>query len=235
MRRKEALDAFFAELDEEKCARSPVCVLDTWDRYIAPVHEHTHVGIDSGLFHVAKKIAKALDTVRKQGLAKADAATRKKFKKKQFLILKRGERRDETSRETLLALTLENERLCRAHRLKEQARGIFEERDEDIALQLLEWWFANVKDANVAPFNAVVKTLTSYLDGIVSYSRHRPPMPRTKPSTPSRDQYHQTESLQLSRSRVFQAEDPPPSIWEVILKERIAFIRILVLLKSSNI
>ena len=43
------------------------------------------------------------------------------------------------------------------------------------------------------------------------------------------------ESLQPSRSRASQAEDPPPSIWDRIIKGKNAFIGILILLKASNI
>jgi transposase len=44
-RRKEALDAFFAELGAEKCARIEVCILDMWDPYIAAIHENTNAEI----------------------------------------------------------------------------------------------------------------------------------------------------------------------------------------------
>jgi transposase len=149
-RKKETLDAFFTELGAEKCARIEVCVLDMWGPYIASVHEHTHAEIFYDLVHVAQKITDAVDTVRKQEFEKADATTRQKFKKKRFLILKRGKKLDEEKRETLTALMAENERLYPAYLLKEQALDIFEERDEATALQRLERWFENVKAANLS-------------------------------------------------------------------------------------
>jgi transposase len=172
-RKKETLDAFFTELGAEKRARIEVCVLDMWDPYIASIHEHTHAEIVYDLFHVAKKITDAVDTIRKQEFEKADVATRKKFKKKRFLILKRGKKLDEEKRETLTTLMAENERLYQAYLLKEQALDIFEERYEANALQRLKRWFANVKAANLSPFDVVVKTITAYLDGIVNYFRYR--------------------------------------------------------------
>jgi transposase len=172
-RRKETLDAFFTELGEEKCACIEVCVLDMWDPYIASIHGHTHAEIVYDLFHVVKKITEAVDKVRRQEFANADMETRKKFKKKRFLILKRGKRLDEEKRETLNALMVDNERLYQAYLLKEQALDIFDERDEATALQRLERWFANVKAAKLAPFDAVVKTITSYFDGILNYFRYR--------------------------------------------------------------
>jgi transposase len=144
-----------------------------WDPYIASIHEHTHAAIVYDLFHVANRINDALDTVRKQEFNKADATTRKKFKKKRFLILKRGKRLDGESREKLTTLMTENERLYQAYLLKEQALDIFDEKDEVTALQRLIRWFENVKEANLAPFDTVVKTITSYLDGIVNYFKHR--------------------------------------------------------------
>jgi transposase len=50
---------------------------------------------------------------------------------------------------------------------------VFDERDEATALPRLERWFANVKATGLAPFDAVVKTITSYLDGILNYFRYR--------------------------------------------------------------
>jgi transposase len=172
-RKKETLDAFFTELGAEKCVRIEVCVLDMCDPYIASIREHTHAESVYDLFHVAKKITDAVDIVSKQEFEKADTATRKKFKKKRFLILKRETKLDEEKREMLTALMAENERLYLAYLLKEQALDIFEERDEATALQRLERWFANVKAANLSPFDAVVKTITTYLDGIVNYFRYR--------------------------------------------------------------
>jgi transposase len=172
-RRKEALDAFFAELGEEKCARIQICVIDMWDPYIASIRENTSAEIVFDLFHVAQKITEAVDEVRKEEFAKADAVTRKKFKKKRFLILKRGKRLDEGARETLNILMAENERLYQSYLLKEQALDIFEEKDEDTALQRLEQWFQNVKEAGLAPFEAVVKTIKAYSHGIANYFKYR--------------------------------------------------------------
>jgi transposase len=107
--------------------------------------------------------------VRRQEFANADVATRKKYKKKRFLILKRGKRLHEEKRETLHALMAENERLYQAYLLKEQALDIFDERDEATALNRLDKWFENVKEAGILQFDAVVTTIKSYLYGIVNY------------------------------------------------------------------
>jgi len=99
-----------------------------WDPYIASVKENTCAEIVFDKFHVARKITEALDKVRKQEFAKADAKTRKKFKKKRFIILKRNKRLDDKRKETLNELMKENRRLYQAYLLKEQALDIFDEK-----------------------------------------------------------------------------------------------------------
>ena len=80
---------------------------------------------------------------------------------------------DEEKRETLHALMVDNERLYQAYLLKEQALDIFDERDEATALNRLDKWFENVKEAGISQFDAVVKTITSYFYGIVNYFKYR--------------------------------------------------------------
>jgi transposase len=172
-RKKTALDAFFKELGETKSSQIQVFVMDTWDPYIASVHENTNAEIVFDAFHVARKITEAVDTVRKQEFAKADVETRKKYKKKRFLILKRGKKLDEEKRETLNALMVDNERLYQAYLLKEQALDIFDEQDEENALKRLDNWFENVKEAGISQFDAVVKTIKSYFYGIANYFKYR--------------------------------------------------------------
>jgi transposase len=111
--------------------------------------------------------------VRRQEFAKADVETRKNYKKKRFLILKRGKKLDEEKRETLNALMVDKERLYQAYLLKEQALDIFDEQDEENALKRLDNWFENVKEAGLSQFDAVVKTITSYFYGIASYFKYR--------------------------------------------------------------
>ena len=147
--------------------------MDTCEPYISSVRENTNVEIVFDVFHIARKITEAVDKVRKQEFAKADVETRKKYKNKRFLILKRRKKLDEEKRETLNALMAENERLYQAYLLKEQALDIFDERDEATALKRLDKWFVNVKEAGLSQFDTVVKTIRSYLYGISNYFKYR--------------------------------------------------------------
>ena len=172
-RKKTVLDSFFEELGEEKCSRIRVFVMDMWEPYISSVRENTNAEIVFDLFHIARKITEAVDKVRRQEFAKADVETRKKYKKKRFLILKRGKRLDKEKQESLNALMAENERLYQAYLLKEQALDVFDERDEDNARKRLDKWFENVKEAGISQFDSVVITIKSYLYGISNFFKYR--------------------------------------------------------------
>lgn len=172
-RKKTALDPFFKELGAPKCSQIQVFVMDMWGPYISSVRENTNAEIVFDVFHIAQKITEAVDKVRKQEFAKADVETRKKYKKKRFLILKRGKKLDEEKRQTLNALMAENEKLYQAYLLKEQALDIFDERDEVTARKRLDKWFVNVKEAGISQFDTVVKTIKSYLYGIANYFKYR--------------------------------------------------------------
>jgi transposase len=172
-RRKETLDTFFKELGERKYRKIKIVVMDMWDPYIASVKENTNAEIVFDKFHIAKKITEALDKIRKQEFAKADAETRKKFKKKRFIILKRNKNLDEEKRETLNDLMKKNEKLYQAYLLKEQALDIFDEEDEKTALNRLDKWFKNVEEAGLQQFESVVNTIKSYFYGIVNYFKYK--------------------------------------------------------------
>ena len=47
--------------------------MDMWGPYIASVHENINAEIVFDAFHIAQKITEAVDKVRKQEFAKADA------------------------------------------------------------------------------------------------------------------------------------------------------------------
>ena len=172
-RKKETLDKFFEELGEKKYSKIRVFVMDMWDPYIASVKENTNAEIVFDKFHIAKKITEALDKIRRREFTKADAETQKNFKKKRFIILKRGKRLDDKNRETLNELMKKNDKLYQAYLLKEQALDIFDEKDEKTALKRLDKWFKNVEKAGLEQFETVVKTIRSYFYEIVNYFKHR--------------------------------------------------------------
>ena len=172
-RNRKTLDRFFKELGRRKCKWVRVVVLDMHDPYIVSVRKNTKADIVFDKFHIAKKITEALDKVRRQEFAKADPELKKKFKKKRFIILKRGKRLGKKKRETLQDLMRENERLYKAYLLKEQALDILDEEEEYVALVRLYKWLDNVMEAGIAQLEKVANMITSYLYGIANYFRHR--------------------------------------------------------------
>ena len=168
-RKKETLDAFFRELGAAKSMQIKHAVMDMWDPYIASIRANTNASIIFDKFHIAKKINEAVDAVRKQEFAKADAQERKDMKHKRFLILARQKRLDDTKRETLRDLLDINTNLQTAYLLKEQMLDIFDETTKETAIKRLQKWFRNINNAAITPLQAAAKTIKNYLYGIINY------------------------------------------------------------------
>jgi len=107
-RKNTALDAFFKELGAPKCSRIQVFVMDTWGPYISSVRENTSAEIVFDAPHRTEDHRSGGQGAHADRSSKADVETRKKYKKKRFLILKRRKKLDEGKRETLNALMAEN-------------------------------------------------------------------------------------------------------------------------------
>ncbi|HUV02777.1 MAG TPA: transposase [Desulfobacteria bacterium] len=113
-RRKEAFDAFFTELGAPKSSLIQAFVMDTWDPYIASVHENTNAVIVFDLFHVARKITEAVLWTRCAGRVRQ--CGRGNAQEVQEDTFSDSEAREEVGcneekRETLNALMVDNERL----------------------------------------------------------------------------------------------------------------------------
>ncbi len=172
-RKKETLDKFFIILGKRKSQRITVAVMDMWKPYIQSVLQYTDADIVFDKFHVVKKINEAVDKVRRIEFAKADEKERKKMKKKRFLILSRQKRLNDSKRESLFDLLDLNKTLYSAYILKEQALDIFDEENPDLALKRLKKWFRNVAQTGIEQFQPVLKTIKTYLYGIMNYFKHQ--------------------------------------------------------------
>jgi transposase len=173
-RKKETLDAFFIELGKEKAACINVAVMDMWDAYIASVKEHCpNAAIVFDKFHVSKKVNEALDAIRKSEFRKADPVERINMKRKRFLILRRRKNLEDDQKETVENLKQINAKLYEAYLIKEQILDIFDESDPLVAMRRIIIWIANVREAGLTAFEAVINTILNYLYGIMNYFRYK--------------------------------------------------------------
>jgi transposase len=171
-RKKETLDEFFKELGEKKCKNIYVAVIDMWDPYIKSIKENTNADIIFDKFHVAKKINEVVDEIRKKEFSKASKEERINMKHKRFLLLYRNKNLDKEQKKNLNELMKQNKKLYESYLLKEQILGIFDRRQENIALERLKSWEKNVKKVKIGEFSKLLKTLKRYKYGIENYFRH---------------------------------------------------------------
>lgn len=173
-RKKETLDQFFDEIGIEKSYKIKLVVLDMWDPYIASIKEHCpRVEPVFDKFHVIKKVNEALDRIRKNEFAEANARERLNMKRKRFIILRRQKNLNDRQMEQLNELMKNNEGLYRSYLLKEQISDIFDEGEVEIAVERLKEWIKNVEESENIEFKRVVKTIKQYWYGIRNYFKHK--------------------------------------------------------------
>ena len=92
---------------------------------------------------------------------------------KRFLILYRNKNLNKEQKKDLNELMELNKKLYEAYILKEQALGIFDRKQRNVALGRLKNWKENVHESKIKEFQKLLKTLEHYWYGIENYFTHR--------------------------------------------------------------
>jgi transposase len=128
-------------------------------------------------FHVVALATIALDEVRREVWNEArrsgDKTGARWLKGARWALWKRPERLSERQRAKLQTIEQINRRLYRAYLLKEQLRIVFQERDPDAAVALLDAWLSWARRCRIASFVKLAATIKEHYDGIAATLRHR--------------------------------------------------------------
>lgn len=157
-RGKSVLEAFYKALGEEQCADIKAVASDGARGFLSATQEHAkNALIVLDHFHVKKSLNDAIDTVRKEELAKARRAEDAELadllhcKKKFILMQNKQTKRRENVLQKLADL---NEPIYRAMLLKEQFLAIYASRNRSSARKALREW---IIDAIGSKINAFVE------------------------------------------------------------------------------
>jgi transposase len=125
-RRKETLEAFFAELTQAQKEGLEAVAMDMWEPFINQVQHHCpNAQIVFDFFHVVQAFGRVIDKVRRDEYLKATKQDKKVLKGSRYLLLKNEENltEDQASRlEEVLAL---NETLSVLYVLKDQLKMVY--------------------------------------------------------------------------------------------------------------
>lgn len=155
-RGKAVLEAFYQTLGKERCADIKAVASDGARGYLSATQEHaTNALIVLDHFHIKKSLNDAIDTVRKEELAKArrsedtELADLLHCKKKFILMQNKQSKRRENVLQTLASL---NEPIYKAMLLKEQFLEVYTSVNQKAARKALREWIGAAMKSNIPAF-----------------------------------------------------------------------------------
>jgi transposase len=177
-RNKQTVARFFEALGPERSAGLELVSSDLGEwitRVVAQRCPLATLCLDP--FHVVALATIALDEVRREVWNEArrsgDKTGARWLKGARWALWKRPERLTERQQAKLQTIEHINRRLYRAYLLKEQLRIVFQERDPDAAVALLDAWLSWARRCRIASFVTLAATIKQHYDGIVATLRHR--------------------------------------------------------------
>jgi transposase len=177
-RKKESLDRFFIERlpPRRRRAVQAVCV-DMWKPYLQSLKEHLpRAAIVFDKFHVMKHVNAAVDETRRAEFFRQGGAMRALIRGKRWLLLTRWKNLSRAKRGILNEAFARNRRLFKAYYLKEQIERLWSYTYEGAARNFFEEWVRSLRWQRLPAFKRLARTLTSHLDGILAYCRHKVPL-----------------------------------------------------------
>ena len=170
------LDAFFAELGQQRAGRLQAVSMDMAPAFAASVRAHAPkatIAIDP--FHAVKLVTDALDTVRRavwQQMRATDPGAAHKFKGARWALLKRPDHLTDDQAGTLRKLRRRGGQLWRAYTLREAFRAIFAgDLNTDAAAELIDRWISKASRSRIDAFVKTAKTIRKHRDGILAAIR----------------------------------------------------------------
>jgi transposase len=168
------LKQFFTALGPDRCALLEAVTIDMSAAYIKAVTEASpEAKIIFDRFHVQRLAHEAVDQVRREEVAGADANDKKPLKKTRWALLKNPWNLTTLEAEKLVELQRTNQRIYRAYLLKESLAGILDCPFISTAQQKLDEWLTWASHSGLKPFVKLARTVREHREGILEYVRER--------------------------------------------------------------
>ena len=166
------LEAFFAEIGPEACARIRHAAIDMSEAYAQAIRKWLHnATLVYDRFHVQQLASKAVDEVRRaewQRLRGTEDA--RAIKHTRWVLLRNPWNRTPAENERLAALPKENRLLYRAYLLKESLADIYRNLyTPGWARRLMGEWLGWAARSRIEPFRRLARTIKRALDGVLAY------------------------------------------------------------------
>ena len=170
-RNKDTLDAFFAEMSDERKQAIKAVALDMWEPYINRVQHHCpQAKIVFDLFHLVKSFGDVIDAVRREEVHKSTTQQEYRYiKGSRYLLLKNRENLRPDQRVRLRELLDANERLNAVYALKDQLKMIYAYRRRGWAKKALDQWCELGEEVDHPAMRRFIKRLCFFEYGILNH------------------------------------------------------------------
>lgn len=172
-RKKAALTAFFENQGKNWCGRIRTASMDAWKAFRTAVHQYCgRAVICYDHFHITMHLSRAIDSLRVREARKQDKAGKEVYKGTRWLLLMNQENLKTEQRQDLDQLLKLNQKLAKAHILKEQLREVFKGPTPRSRLRRFSVWRKQLRSVRGAPsLRAFAKKIESWRPYILNALR----------------------------------------------------------------
>ena len=170
----ETLNRFFDELGKDRCSSIQLITIDMSNAFIEAVKRRCPTAeIIFDRFHVERLLHDALDSVRRQEVARLPREERRHLKNTRFVLFKAPWNLEDSERQRLRQLERVNRKVFRAYLLKENFLAAYDYSHPGWARRRFDAWIKAAKRSRLQPFRRVAATVFDHLNGILNFFRYR--------------------------------------------------------------
>ena len=173
-KKKASLMEFYETLSTKQRASIVAVCTDRSGAYVEATREALpQAEIVYDKFHLIQNLNKAIDTLRRQEMAKANQDEKRVLKGQRYNILRNWETLRRKASDALDAALAINQPLFTGHVLKEQFRWAWTYVYPNSARKYLEYWCGMAEESELRPLVDFARGLRRDLGGVVAFFRHK--------------------------------------------------------------
>jgi transposase len=176
-RKEKSLEKFWRWFGKKRSKLITHAVMDMWKAFRNSFRKHCpNVQIIYDKFHIIGHLLNALNEVRKCEMRKATGGFKGLLAGKKFILLSRQANVRGNARQALKQLLHANQKLLKAHLLKESFAHMWSYRSKTCAQRFFRSWCSQLKWSRLKSYQKFASMVEKHLDGILSFCDKKVPL-----------------------------------------------------------
>lgn len=165
-----SIDAFFEQAGKPFCENVEAVCVDMWKAFSTSVNKYCpNAKIVYDKFHIIRHLNNAIDEVRRKEFFRNGKENRELMRGKRWLLLRRWFNLTVSQKHLLKDVFVLNQRIAKAHYLKEIFGNLWFYKDRTWAKKFLERWRKELRWQRLKPLEKFYSMVEKHLDGILNY------------------------------------------------------------------